>query len=100
MRVCFFNRSYFPDTTATGQLLTELCEDLVNVHQCDVHVVTGWSVDAEARASSFVRRETLNGVRILRARGTRFNRRSFVGRASNYLSYCFSALVASFSLRR
>jgi hypothetical protein len=24
LRVCYFNRSYWPDTTATGQLLTEL----------------------------------------------------------------------------
>ena len=24
LRVCYFNRSYWPDTGATGQLLTEL----------------------------------------------------------------------------
>ena len=29
LRVCFFNRSYWPATTATGQLLAELAEDLV-----------------------------------------------------------------------
>ena len=29
MKVCFFNRSYWPDQAATGQLLTELAEDLV-----------------------------------------------------------------------
>ena len=28
IRVCYFNRSYWPDTGATGQLLTELAEDL------------------------------------------------------------------------
>ena len=32
LRVCFFNRSYWPDTGATGQLLTELAEDLVARH--------------------------------------------------------------------
>ena len=26
LHVAFFNRSFHPDTTATGQLLTELCE--------------------------------------------------------------------------
>jgi len=30
LRIVFFNRSYYPDFGATGQLLTELCEDLVS----------------------------------------------------------------------
>jgi hypothetical protein len=40
-RVTFFNRSYWPDTGATGQLLTELAEDLAAQHGFDVIVVTG-----------------------------------------------------------
>ena len=30
VKLCFFNRSYWPDQAATGQLLTELAEDLVD----------------------------------------------------------------------
>jgi hypothetical protein len=41
LRVCYFNRSYWPDTGATGQLLTELAEDLVALHGIAVTVVTG-----------------------------------------------------------
>ena len=41
MHVAFFNRSYYPDQSATGQLLTDLCEDLVSAHGCRVSVVTG-----------------------------------------------------------
>ena len=41
MHVAFFNRSFHPDTAATGQLLTELCEDLVAAHGCRVSVVAG-----------------------------------------------------------
>ena len=41
MHIAFFNRSFYPDTAATGQLLTELCQDLVNVHGCRVSVVAG-----------------------------------------------------------
>ena len=41
MHVAFFNRSFYPDTAATGQLLTELCEDLVRDHGCRVSVVAG-----------------------------------------------------------
>ena len=41
MHVAFFNRSFYPDQTATGQLLTDLCEDLVREHGCRVSVVAG-----------------------------------------------------------
>ena len=38
-RVMFINRSYWPDVEATGQLLTELCEDLAE--DFDVTVICG-----------------------------------------------------------
>ena len=41
LRLAFFNRSYHPDFGATGQLLTELCEDLVSRHGHHVTVVAG-----------------------------------------------------------
>ncbi len=47
IRVCYFNRSYWPDTGATGQLLTELAEDLVALHALEVTVVTGYPLNAD-----------------------------------------------------
>jgi glycosyltransferase involved in cell wall biosynthesis len=88
VRVCFFNRSYWPDTGATGQLLTELAEDLVAVHGLDVTVVSGYPIGA----TDLPERETRNGVRIIRARGTRLSPRKFTGRAMNYVTYFLSAL--------
>ena len=90
LRVCYFNRSYWPDTGATGQLLTELAEDLVHVHGMKVTVVTGYPAryDGTALPATDVR----NGVRIVRARGTTLSARSFLGRATNYLTYFVSAL--------
>ena len=41
MRICFFNRSYWPDQAATGQLLTELAQDLATGYGCTVSVVAG-----------------------------------------------------------
>ena len=41
MKICFFNRSYWPDQAATGQLLTELAEDLVSCDGSEVTVVAG-----------------------------------------------------------
>ena len=97
MHIVFFNRSYFPDTGATGQLLTELSQDLVRDHGATVTVVVGGA----GRPGGFrlVHRGQHEGVEILRARGTGLSRRGFVGRFTNYLTYFFSAFVASFRLR-
>jgi len=126
VHVCFFNRSYWPDQAATGQLLTELAEDLVAHHGCRVTVVAGRALNAPdpvstaplSRASSFslpgrsspdarasgggwpVVREARHGVTILRAHGTRFRPRRFAGRATNYLTYFAFANLASLGVGR
>ena len=51
VKVCFFNRSYWPDQAATGQLLTELAEDLVTRYGSEVTVVAGRALHA-ARAET------------------------------------------------
>jgi colanic acid biosynthesis glycosyl transferase WcaI len=96
MRVVFFNRSYWPDFGATGQLLTELTQDLATTHGCDVEVVAGGG----RKFFGLVSRERHEGVDILRSKETRLGRRSLLGRITNYLSYFFSALWASFRIRR
>ena len=97
LRVCYFNRSYWPDTGATGQLLTELAEDLVAQHGMAVTIVTGYPVNAE---QSLAAEEIRNGVRIIRARGTTFRPRGFFSRAMNYVTYFLSALWAALRLPR
>lgn len=96
LRVCYFNRSYWPDTGATGQLLTELAEDLVSVHGMAVTVVTGHPITGERLPAAEVR----NGVRIVRAAGTTLSQRRFIGRAANYLTYFLSALWAAVRMPR
>lgn len=103
MKICFFNRSYWPDQAATGQLLTELAEDLVSRHGCEVTVVAGRALhgaERDAAGLAPVDREVRRGVTILRANGTRFDRRRFSGRAANYLTYFASAAVAGFQVGR
>ncbi|MBA3480281.1 MAG: glycosyltransferase family 4 protein [Pirellulales bacterium] len=85
-RLLFINRSYWPDVEATGQLLTELCEDLAC--DFDVHVLCGQPQrvvdDAEFAAAG---RQSRNGVTIHRVRHTRFAKASFWGRLANMLSF-------------
>lgn len=100
-----FNRSYYPDLGATGQLLTELCEDLVARHGWEVTVVAGTPTVAlqgtgPRAGRALLRRETVRGVTILRAGGTRFSKARFPGRAVNYLSYFAAAALAGLRARR
>jgi glycosyltransferase involved in cell wall biosynthesis len=103
VHICFFNRSYWPDQAATGQLLTELAEDLVGRFGCRVTVVAGRALnasEAQVRTWKPVTLEMRNGVEIVRANGTCFSPRRVAGRASNYLTYFISALAASFRVGR
>jgi lipopolysaccharide/colanic/teichoic acid biosynthesis glycosyltransferase len=107
VKVCFFNRSYWPDVRATGQLLTELAEDLVRCYGARVSVVAGLPPEGRAddRSGRFtggwpVRREARNGVHIHRARGTRFASIRAWARLANYLSYFASACLAGLGLPR
>jgi glycosyltransferase involved in cell wall biosynthesis len=104
VHIAFFNRSFYPDTTATSQLLTDLCEDLIREHGCRVSVVAGVPLLPAAATATVARgvlsREAHQGIEILRARGTRFSKKRFVGRASNYVTYFLSACYAGLRLDR
>jgi len=98
-KLLFVNRSYWPDNEATGQLLTELCEDLAT--QFDVHVVAGQpnvNVTAERFAKSGA--AVHNHVTIHRVRHTRFRKSSFWGRLLNQLSFLIAATWRTLWLSR
>ncbi|MEX0643460.1 MAG: glycosyltransferase family 4 protein [Pirellulales bacterium] len=89
-RLLFINRSYWPDVEATGQLLTELCEDLAA--DFDVTVICGRArtvvEDVPPGAEQLDERR---GVQIRRVRHTQFNKASFVGRLANMLTFQMAA---------
>ena len=104
--ICFFNRSYYPDIGATGQLLTELAEGLVRDYGCKVSVVTAPPLlrvqagQREKRGWVPVEREVHHGVQILRVWGTTFRPHRFTSRAVNYLSYFISSCIAALCVPR
>jgi glycosyltransferase involved in cell wall biosynthesis len=99
IRILILNRSYWPDAEATGQLLTELCEDLAS--SFDVTVICGQPNENPTNAA--FRRfgtELHNNVTIRRVWHTRFPKAFLPGRAVNYLSFIAAAFWAAVWSRR
>lgn len=79
-RIHFINRFYWPETPATGQLLTDLAESLAaNGH--DVTVITSRPNRSTPAA------ETRRGVKIVRVRTARWAPRSILGKAAAFAGY-------------
>jgi glycosyltransferase involved in cell wall biosynthesis len=91
-RILFVNRFYYPDHSATAQILTDLAEALA---------ARGWNVEVIASrmryddaAAVLAKRETHAGVAIRRVATTRFGRAGIAGRAVDYLSFYIASFLA------
>lgn len=94
LRVLFINRSYWPDTEATGQLLTALCEDLAS--EFEVEVISGRPNHTKERfRASTVGIIRCKGVTIQRVLHTRFPKSSSIGRILNLITFTVSAFLAT-----
>jgi len=88
-RVIFINRFFFPDHSATSQILTDLAFHLAG-GGTDVHVVTSRQRYDEPNAD-LPAAEAIDGVAIQRVSTTRFGRSALIGRGFDYLSFYRSA---------
>ncbi|MEO5333097.1 MAG: glycosyltransferase family 4 protein [Magnetococcus sp. YQC-5] len=87
-KTIFLNRFFYPDYSATSQMLTELAFDLAAQGET-LHVVTSRQCyeNPSARLPS---QEEINGVTIHRIWTSRFGRRFLWGRAMDYLTFYLS----------
>ena len=91
MRLIILNQFFYPDHSATSQLMTELAESLVE---------RGLTVTALAGRGRYnggellPKQEDHSGVRIQRAWATSFGKKSLVGRVSDYLSFYLGATLS------
>jgi len=88
-KVVFVNRFFYPDHSATSQLLSDLAFDLARGGVV-VRVVTS-RLRYDDPAASLAGREEVGGVGVVRVATTRFGRGRLVGRALDYLSFYVSA---------
>ncbi len=94
----FLNRSFWPDPEATGQFLTELCDDLSREHQ--ITFIAGPSLHQSAPQRKLIAREKRGNIDIIRTWGTRFGKRRLAGRIANLASYFCLAAMAAFRAER
>lgn len=91
MAVYFVNRYFYPDHSATGQMLADLAFHAA-ARGLTVIVVTGRQRLDDARAR-LPARERVQGLEVRRIWSTRFGRGALAGRAVDYLSFHLAALL-------
>src|SRR5262249_26208715 len=87
-RIIFLNRFFFPDYSATSQILTDLAVYLASVGR-EVHVVTSRQRYDDPQAA-LPSEETASGVHIHRVSTTHFGRSGLAGRGVEYLAFYHS----------
>ncbi len=89
MKIIFISRFFYPDHSATSQLLTDLAFHLAKVGVSVVVLASRQIYDDPGRVLPF--RDTQAAVRIIRPWSTRFGRQNILGRACDYLTFYVSA---------
>ncbi|WP_434112870.1 glycosyltransferase family 4 protein [Methylocaldum sp. GT1TLB] len=90
-KIIFVNRYFYPDHSATSQMLSDLAFDLA----CEgypVNVVTSRQL-YDRPTAELTKAEDIRGVRIFRIWTTRFGRAGLLGRALDYASFYLSAFL-------
>lgn len=87
MKVVFVNRFFYPDISATSQMLSDAAFYLAEKGH-EIHVVTSrLSYEGDAGLAA---REEVGGVQVHRLWTTGFGRGKMIGRAMDYVSFYFS----------
>ena len=96
MKIVFLNRYFYPDHSATSQLLTDLAFHLAKTG-ASVYVVTSRQV-YDNPDSTLPNNDFIQGVRVIRVWTTRFGRQNLLGRTLDYLTFYLSAAWSHFIL--
>jgi len=99
-KIIFINRYFYPDHSATSQMLSDLAFGLVSqIQDKEIHIVTSQQRydDASAKLPAY---EKIDHVHIHRVKTTQFGRQNLIGRAGDYLSFYISAAIKLFQLTK
>ncbi|MEO1029278.1 MAG: glycosyltransferase, partial [Pseudomonadota bacterium] len=91
-RVFFVNRFYYPDFSATAQILTDVAEGLAD-HGWEVHIVTSRRT-YDGDAPGFKPTEEINGVTVHRVYTASFGGKGILSRVLIYLSFYLCSVLS------
>lgn len=97
-RLLFLNRAFYPDVESTGQLLTELCQDLEN--DFEIHVICGNPLYRKVKNRKLINRTNYGKITIWRINNTTFPKKYFLTRFINLFSYFILCFLWTFFLKR
>lgn len=97
-RLLFLNRSFHPDVEATGQLLTELCEELSG--DFEIHIICGNPLYRKVKKRGLIHKTSHHHVTVWRVNNTAFPKKVFFFRLINLTSYYFLCFLWVFFLKR
>ena len=92
MALIFLNRYFYPDQSATSQILSDLAFNLAASGQSVTIITSQLRYDDETAKLSPL--ETVAGVKIIRVKTSRFGRANLLGRAIDYATFYLSAAAA------
>ena len=84
-RLIFINRFFYPDHSATSQILSDLAFYLASEGH-EVHVITSRQIYDDPHAA-LAGCETINAAHVHRVTSTQFGRSALLGRSLDYLSF-------------
>jgi len=97
-KIIFVNRFFYPDHSATAQLLTDLATHLAAAGK-SVAVVTS-RLQYDDPSARLPAREKVNGVEVHRVATTGFGRASLPGRATDFASFYVTAFTRLLQIAR
>jgi len=99
-KLIFINRYFYPDHSATSQMLSDLAFGLAkDSPNHAIHIVTSRQRYDDA-AAQLPAQELMQNVHIHRVATTRFGRQNLLGRAIDYLSFYAAAFVTLIKLTK
>ena len=91
--ILILSQYYHPDISATGQVLTQLTEDIANKHGNQVKVLTGQPAYHRDSNDISSNKETINNVEIIRTNYLRLNKKTNLRRLVGFFSFFIAILI-------
>lgn len=88
-KILIIEQNFYPEVAAAGQLLLDLCEDLIRVGY-QVKVITRNPKELFQKKIKISRRENYKGIEIVRLKNTALNKYNMIGRVINYMTFHLS----------